>query len=281
VKAKDNYYSGNNCNKLRLFFILAFVISWLVWLPILLNKNLHMNIPLLPYQYYLASFGPMLSAFLVSFIYGGPIELSSFIKQNFNFKLKIRWYIFAFVSPLGLFLVAALIGLLMGEPWPNITKLGISQALPGLGALESILFWILTYGLGEETGWRGYALPELQKRFTSINAGAIIGFMWCSWHLPAFFMNENYMSMGIMEKLGWAISLLFGSMFLTWLYNSSGRSVIVVGVWHALFDAFITSDISAGITGGVMSAAVIIFSIFIMKTQGPYLKYSQPLKKYK
>ena len=82
MKAKDNYSASNNWKKLRLFFILAFVISWLVWLPIVLNKNLHMNIPLLPYQYYLASFGPMLSAFLVSFIYGGPIELSSFIKQN-------------------------------------------------------------------------------------------------------------------------------------------------------------------------------------------------------
>jgi len=273
VKNHDNYVASDPRKRLILFFITAYGITWLVWLPIVLNKRLGMNIPLIPYQYYLASFGPMLSAIIVSFIYGGPGELRSFLKRSFNFKLKAKWYIFAFGSPLVLFLIAALIGLAMEDSWPDITKLGISQMLPGFGVLESILFWILTYGLGEETGWRGYALPELQKRFTSINAGAIIGFMWCLWHLPAFFMNENYMTMGIIGVFGWSVSLLFGSMFLTWLYNSSGRSVIIVGIWHALFDAFITSDISAGITGGVMSAAIIIFSIFIMKTQGPHLKY--------
>jgi uncharacterized protein len=254
--------------KVAFYYITACLISWTIWMPLVLNRQLGMSIPLLPYQYYLASFGPFLAAILAALAFEGIGGLKEFLLSRFRLGIKIRWYIFAIFSPFVLFVIAAAANILFGGQWPDMNRFAVPDALKGFHPLEALLFWILTYGLGEETGWRGFALPVLQKKLNPLAASWIIGPLWCFWHLPAFFMNENYMTMGPIGIFGWAISLTFGSILLTWLYNASGGSVIIVGVWHAFFDASVTGNTDAGMIGGIMSVMVIALALGIKARYG-------------
>ena len=53
--------------------------------------------------------------------------------------------------------------------------------------LGVMLFFLIYDGLGEEIGWRGFALPEFQKRLGSLGGSIIVGILWAVWHLPLFF----------------------------------------------------------------------------------------------
>jgi membrane protease YdiL (CAAX protease family) len=82
--------------------------------------------------------------------------------------------------------------------------------------------------LGEEYGWRGYALPRLQSRMTPLNASLIIGVIWTLWHLPIFFVPGA----SPLDLLRLLPLLLCGSAIYTWLYNVSGGSMRLMLVAH-------------------------------------------------
>jgi membrane protease YdiL (CAAX protease family) len=82
--------------------------------------------------------------------------------------------------------------------------------------------------LGEEYGWRGYALPRLQARHTPVNASLIIGVVWTVWHVPTFFVPG-----ASPLDFFWMLPLLLaGSVIYTWLYNSSGGSMRLMLLAH-------------------------------------------------
>jgi membrane protease YdiL (CAAX protease family) len=58
--------------------------------------------------------------------------------------------------------------------------------------------WLLTYGLGEETGWRGYALPRLQRTRPATSATLILAILWAGWHTPALFYRDTYTELGLL-----------------------------------------------------------------------------------
>ena len=249
---------------LIIYYILSCLISWGIWLPIVLNKRLGYNIPILSYQHYLASIGPMVAAIIIILYYGGFNGLKVFIRNIFTIKGKSKWILFGLLSPILMFLIAIVVNFVITGDWPNLMRFGIPEDLPNFNIIEAILLWIITYGFGEEIGWRGVALLNLQTRIKPINAAIIIGLGWALWHLPAFFFRETYMAMGAFEVLGWIVSLIFGSIFLTWLYNSSGRSVLVTALWHALFDAATVGAISKGQIPMILSVIVIAMTIVVM-----------------
>jgi membrane protease YdiL (CAAX protease family) len=82
--------------------------------------------------------------------------------------------------------------------------------------------------LGEEYGWRGYALPRLQARLSPLNASLIIGVVWTVWHLPAFFAP----GVSPLDLLRMLPLLLAGSVIYTWLYNASGGSMRLMVLAH-------------------------------------------------
>ena len=111
-----------------------------------------------------------------------------------------------------------------------------------LGAVLVLGLWFLTYGLGEETGWRGYALPHLQSSRSATTATLVLALLWAGWHLPAFFYRDTYVAMGLLGFPMFAFSLLFAAMVFTWLYNATGGSVLLVIIFHACFNWLSVSE---------------------------------------
>ena len=99
----------------------------------------------------------------------------------------------------------------------------------------------------EEIGWRGFALPRFCARTNPVVASFIVGLAWALWHGPMFFWPDS--PMHSYPVLAWAMLLIAESFILTWLYFRSGRSVLVVSVFH------ITMNL-AGTILGVTSFAV-------------------------
>ena len=90
---------------------------------------------------------------------------------------------------------------------------------------------IIFYGYGEEVGWRGYVLPRLQRRHSALWASVLISIGWSLWHLPLFLVNESYRQMGVGGTIGWYFSMLTGAILMTWLYNSTDGSILLLAIF--------------------------------------------------
>jgi membrane protease YdiL (CAAX protease family) len=107
-----------------------------------------------------------------------------------------------------------------------------------------VLYNLFSFDFGEETGWRGFALPWLQAKYNSWWATFILTVIWAGWHIPLFLYRLGYVSMDMAGIFGWGISLLTGSFLLTWFHNSSGGSILIVSIFHATIDIAFTAKAS-------------------------------------
>ena len=140
--------------------------------------------------------------------------------------------------------------------------------MPNLG-IGALILWLATFGFGEEIGWRGYALPRLQRDHSALSATLILGVMWVVWHVPAFFYLDTYVSLGLAAFPLFALGVLTGAIVLTWIYNTTGGSVLMVAVWHGVFDFIAASKASDGYIAALMSAAIMIWAVVIVVVYKP------------
>jgi membrane protease YdiL (CAAX protease family) len=253
-----------NRKKIILYISLSYGITWVLWLPLLINTQWNANIPLLPGQFYMASFGPLLGALFTALITGGGKGAAEWAKRTYSIKFPVKWLGYALGLPILYGIIAIIAHRVVTGAWPDWSVFGLTKKLPGFNIIQTTLVWILTFGLGEESGWRGFLLPELNKRFSIRISSLMVALVWILWHLPAFWFNENYMNMGP-GIIGWGISLTFGSVLLAWLSQGSHFSVIPVLLWHGGFDLLTASDESAQVIAMVCSMLVIIQGIFIVR----------------
>lgn len=243
---------------LATFFILAFAFSWVIEIPLALEARgvIDTGIPLS--FHYLAAFGPLLSALIVTWLNDGERGLRSLTARLFKWQVRPIWWLVAFAPLLVFVLLAALLDSVQ-DPWPAWRGLGQIDFLPyqGLGAL---LWWIVTYGLGEETGWRGFALPRLQNGRSALRATIILWFFWALWHLPLFFYLYEASILP-----GFLIGLLAGAITLTWIYNSTSGSILLVAIWHGTFN-YVTGCVTCknDVTAMILSLLVILWALFVV-----------------
>lgn len=90
------------------------------------------------------------------------------------------------------------------------------------------------------------------------------------WHVPAFFYHETYRGIGWINLAGFIFGVLCGAVLLTWLYNGTGGSVLMVALWHGIFDLLIASKAGQDVIPIVMSALVIVWALFIANVKKPW-----------
>jgi membrane protease YdiL (CAAX protease family) len=164
------------------------------------------------------------------------------------------------VSPI-ILLLAVVVGLaLFGRPWPW-SDLGSVNGLPRMSPLAVWVSLTLLNGFGEETGWRGFALPLLQERYGALGGTLLLAALWGSWHAPMFFVLDTYRALGPAMLPGFFLGLAAGAVLLTWLYNRSGGSVIAVAVWHGCFNFATATRAAQGIVAAVVSTTVMVWGI--------------------
>lgn len=253
--------------KLVLYFVLAYLISWIIWLPLILPKFGIDILPVLPkYHHYLGSFGPMIAAFIVKYISEGRQGIKDLLKRLAQWKVGWIWYVVVLVVPVLLVVAAGYADQLTGGQSFTMKGFSVNDEFSQFGPLGYFLFNFFTFGIGEETGWRGYALPALQKKFTAFTSTLILAVGWACWHIPAFIYRPLYSQMDVAGIAGFFMSLLMGAVVLTWLYNSTKGSLLIVALFHAMIELMfisenITVKMSSYIGAAIMIAAVLIILI--------------------
>ena len=207
------------------FFVLALALSWWPW--ILYAFGL--------YPAPIASFGPFLAALVVLAITQGKSGIGGLLRRMVRWRVGIRWYAVALLLPVGIALAATALNVLLGAQAPSAADLG-----GWTGLFSTFALALLIPGIGgtwEEPGWRGFALPRLQAGRSALVASLILGAVWALWHLP-FVVATGQMG-------GWDIVIIMAwTLVLTWVYNGTGGSVLIIMMMHAMFNTLSGSFIS-------------------------------------
>lgn len=253
---------------LVVYFILAYAVTWSIHIPLALTLHglIAVRIPMV--IHYLGAFGPMIAALIVTALVGGWAGIRSLLSRLFKWRVGAGYYTFAVLTPVALFILAVLVNRVVSGAWSDLSLLGEADYLPFLSPLGGLMLWFLTYGLGEETGWRGFALPHLQRKYSAATATLILAFIWAFWHIPAFFYRDTYVEMGPLGFPIFLISITFATMVFTWLYNSTGGSLLLVILFHAFFNWLSVSEAGGATVGIIMSMPVILWALFVVRRFG-------------
>ena len=250
---------------LVLYFILTYAISWLFMIPVALRAQGLVSWQV-PYSlYYFASYGPLSAALIVTALTQGVPGIRQLLSRLLKWRVGFGYYAFAVLLPIGLFALAVLANRIISGEWADLSLLGEVDYLPYLTPLGVLGIWLLTYGMGEETGWRGFALPHLQRSRSAASATAILAVVWAGWHLPAFFFRDTYVEMGMIGFLLFAFQMFFTAMVFTWLYNSTGGSLLLVVLFHAVFNWLSVSEAGGPFAPFIMTAPIILLALIILR----------------
>ena len=247
------------------YVLLAYGITWLITIPLVLSYNgwITLQVPLA--LHYVLPFGPLLAALIVSRIVGGSTGLRDILGRMSRWNVDPVWFGIAIYSVWGLYLLSSTILLLIGLPVPNLSIFGQVMYMPYLTIIGSWSLWIFTFGIGEETGWRGFLLPHLQTKHNALTSAILVSIIWAGWHIPMFLYNENLMAMGAFGTVFWVVGLIFGSVLLTWLYNSTKGSILMTAIWHGTFNLFTAAAGQAvAMTSAVISMFVMVLVVSIV-----------------
>jgi uncharacterized protein len=262
-----NFIKNLTMKKLILYFALAYLISWIIWLPLILPKFGIYTLPVLPkYHHYLGSFGPMIAACIVKYISEGWQGIRDLFKKLVQWKVNWIWYFVALISPVLLVIAAGYVDELISQQSFTMKGFATNSEFSQFGSLSYFIFNVFTFGIGEETGWRGYALPALQKRFSALTATLILAVGWAAWHIPSFIYRPLYSQMDAAGIIGFFMSMVMGAILLTWLYNSTKGSLLIVILFHAMIElmfmsANVTPRMSSYMGAVFMIAAILIILI--------------------
>jgi len=214
MRIGDDTAPAWNPRELLLYFALAYGISFALWLVVLTGKSRSR------FWLSIGTFGPSVAALTTHRIFAG------------NWRAVRLW--------------TALPKFLLGSAYGALAVL-VAAFLAAFFMTESgmdrwqwpVLLQILTlFGpnllggpLGEEPGWRGYALPRLQRRFDPVTSSIILGFLWANWHLPLI--------LGHVYNVTWwqfVALTIAAAVFLTLGFNTSWGSVLSAVIVHGFYN---------------------------------------------
>ncbi len=227
-----------------LFFVLiAYGGTWIVWLPFLLSADglglmsFGSPLPLIVIGGLATFTGPAVGAFVMTGVTEGRTGIRRLLRKIVLWRVGLRWYLFAL---LGLPVILALGTIAVPG---NLASFQPTDPIPLLSSF--LLFFIypaLIIGgpLGEEPGWRGFALPRLQQRHGPLVGSLILGVIWTFWHVAPVWLASWYAA-GMLNIYNFVLYLLFitsWTIVMTWVYNSTKGSVFMAILGHAAVDAF-------------------------------------------
>lgn len=222
------------------FFLLAYAISWILSIPVILFEwGILTNAALFYIFFTVKSFGPFLAALIVTHVTDGKPGVLELRRRIRMWRTGWQWYAFVLLGMPALMLLGII--LLPGA-------LASFRGLPPFFLANALISFVLIFfgggPLGEEPGWRGFALPRLLQRYGVLRANLILGALWTFWHLPDFLTSAQgggpqaglspfYTRLPIFFLMVLALTFIF-----TWVFHHTGGSVFIALLLHTTINAF-------------------------------------------
>ena len=242
------------------FVVVAYAVSWAWTFPLVAAGNVvergvgwPTHVPALA--------GPALAALALTALISGRVGVRNLLGRVGLWRMPVRWWA-ATLSPL-LFLAIAIAVALVAGTAPSVSDFGRFSGLPAIGVVPVAVIVILS-SFGEETGWRGFALPLLQRRHGALAAALLVTPIWVVWHLPYFLTVATYRDFPPAGYIGFAFGIACGSIVLTWLYNGTGGSILACAVWHGVYNLASGTAAASGTVAAVTSTLVSVQALLLV-----------------
>ena len=232
------------------FYVVALLIGGIFTAPFIANY-----LGLIPPVPFITIFGAAFSASLAAVIVAGVISgwagVKALLGRFLIWRFGLGWWLAALLLPAVATLGAVLLSTLFGG-----RPIDTSQFQPWYTLIPLLLMKVIQAGVGEEFGWRGFALPRLQGRYNALVASIIVGIMHGLWHWPLYFiepMTQYY------EQVAWGfvpallidtVMVTLWSITYTWLYNNSKGSVLMAAFFHGVVPTWMSYLAATSAWGG-------------------------------
>ena len=257
------------------FFVLAYGFSWAWLIPIAVTGGTVRGGHGWP-THFPALLGPLLAAVIVTAWTQGRPGLSDLAGRMVRVRVAWRWWLFA-LSPLIVLGAVLLIDAVSGLTAPAARDFAVFSGVPaGWGVLGVAAAIVLVNGFGEETGWRGYGLTALQSRYGPLRGVSVLAVLWAGWHAPMFFVVSSFRSFTAPIVVGWFLGLFCGAVVLSWLYQRSGGSILLVAVWHATYNLISGTDAATGLLAAVSTTLVIVLATVLIGLELRSARHGRP-----
>lgn len=221
------------------FFVMAFGFAWLLELPVVLSETgtgvLPYTLPPLAITFLIAGAtfaGPTVAAFIMTGATEGRAGIRRLLRRYVQWRVGIQWYLFVLLAIPAIELLGAIVvpGALASYQPLTLTMV---LAYP----LAFALTFLLGGPLGEEPGWRGFALPRLQRRYGPLLGSVILGVLWACWHLPLFWTGV-WTPPTIPNIFMYIVMITALTIIMTWVFNHANGSLLITMLMHASFNTF-------------------------------------------
>ncbi|MCK5674155.1 MAG: CPBP family intramembrane metalloprotease [Spirochaetales bacterium] len=211
-------------NKLVTFFIYSYLLFWvgIAFIGLLV----FLGVPVLV-QDIMKNVVAWTPTFVVLIMFKSlypNVKFKDYLKNNFLCKIKPQSFIISLLIQVFVLIIVVLMFLfLSGTKFSSLEFIALQSIIP-------VFLINLTSGpIGEELGWRGYALNKLQKKYSPLIASIILGLFWGFWHLPLWVLS-GYTGLQLFYYIiTFLVAVTSLSVFTTYFYNKSKN--ILIAMW--------------------------------------------------
>jgi membrane protease YdiL (CAAX protease family) len=222
---------------LTIYFFLAFLFTWLI-----LSPGVAGNLGLIEFNMdgtlltILSGLGPLIATLIVRSATEGQAGIKETFQAMYKWNVGWKWWATSVVLIPALLGIAFLLSSLVDMP-------GMEQSsnMAGRGSLVITFLLLILGSTGEESGWRGFALPRLQEKHKPFTATLILTFFWWIWHIPTYWTLP--VAIGMREQVGFlmgfgmqSLVLLALGLLCAWVFNGSKGSVLMPILLHAIWN---------------------------------------------
>ena len=237
------------------FYVLATAVTWVCYIPLVLDAHgrLSIDLDLQSLLGLTAIMAPTLTACVLAAVRGGRGELRRLLDMAVRVRFAARWYLVVLLVPFAVPLAAVAVESLLSGTAPAAWLVA-----PTTWTLAT--FWMAA--VGEDLGWRGYALTRALGQWGPVKASVVHGSLWALWHLPMFFMpgtaqNDQVFPMFLLQLIG-------ATMIFVRIFIGTGGSVAAMMLMHATANlAFNTVPVFAT-EGGNPTRAALVSVIYLL-----------------
>lgn len=279
-------------HQLTVFFLLAYAISWAAQMPgylfarregvqlnneantahilDLLRGDLHPG--LTPYLLLFSfAFGPTVAGLIVTAVVSGRAGLADLWRRLTRVRVSPRWIAIVMLLPILLALVSLAAAFLLN----GLDPFGFDLLLPVSAFVPLLLYMLICTGLAEEVGWRGYALPELQRRHTAEKASWLLGIGWGLWHIPSvlvgpYLLGQVHLGLVAPILLGLTVGIVGWTIVITWIYNHTHSVfwIIVLHGWYNTVQSYLILSSEHFAAQAIFPLLPWVLAIFLLKRYG-------------
>jgi membrane protease YdiL (CAAX protease family) len=221
------------------FFLLAYAFSWIMTLPYILAQwgILHGDLRI---AFAVKSFGPFLAAFLMTGITEGKAGVLRLRQSCMQWRAGWWWYLFILLGIPAFYLLGILV-----LPGASASFQGFPPHFAIVYLVNFVLIFFAGGPLGEEPGWRGFALPRMQPRYGALKGTLLLGVLWACWHLPDFLTDAqrsgpgtDFATLFTINFPIFFIMVIALAVLFTWVFNHTGSNVFMAILLHASINTF-------------------------------------------